>query len=101
MLIEVVDGETLRAPLPEQIASAASEGRAVAVYLNSRGGLDGWALPDEKIGVRMDAELSRWGSSPATLDCQGHCQTLWYVVAGGTVSSDDGCLTCGDPVAAA
>jgi hypothetical protein len=97
----LVDGEIFRVPLPPQIADSATEGRLACIYLNTQGRLDGWALPDEAVGVRMDAEQTRWGSSPATLDCQGRCQTLWYVVTGGTVSPDDGCLTCGGPVAAA
>lgn len=101
VLLEVVGGEPLRAPLPTQMAASAVEGRPVSVYLNVSDRLDGWALADEKVGVRMDAELSRWGSTPGTLDCQGRCGTLWYVVTGGTVSPDDGCLTCGAPVTAA
>jgi hypothetical protein len=101
VLLEVVGGEPLRAPLPVPLASFATEGRVARAYLNDEGGFDGWALPDEKVGVRMDADTARWGSTPGTLDCQGRCQVLWYVVAGGTVSPDDGCLTCGAPVAAA
>lgn len=101
VLLEVVEGEALRAPLPGEVAPLASEGRHALVYLNPRGGLEGWALPDEKVGVRMDAEHDRWGSSPETLDCLGGCGTLWYAVSGGTVSPDDGCLTCGAPVSAA
>ena len=101
VLLDVTGGDSLRAPLPVPMKASAAEGRAVDVYVGENGRLDGWALADEKVGVRMDADLSRWGSTPGTLDCQGSCGTLWYVVAGGAVSPDDGCLTCGAPVAAA
>lgn len=101
VLLEVVDGESLRVPLPERMAPLAIEGRLAFVYLSPHGVVDGWAIPDENVGVRMDAEQTRWGPRPGTLDCQGSCRTLWYVFAGGTVSPDDGCLTCGGPVAAA
>lgn len=101
VILEVVGGEALRAPLPPEMESEAIEGRWVSVYLNSNGRLDGWVLPDSRLGVRMDADLARWGSPPDTLDCQGRCQTLWYLVSGGTLSPGEGCLTCGAPVAAA
>ena len=101
VLLEIVGGEPLRAPLPPRIKSEAIEGRLVSVYLNATDRLEGWALSEEKVGVRMCAELSRWGPPPSPLNCQGPCQTLWYFVSGGTVSpSEAGCLTCGTPVAA-
>jgi len=100
VLLLIPDGEPLRAPLPDEVAPAAVEGRLVSAYLNGRGGLDGWALPDDRIGVRMQAEQTPEGSSSYALDCRGRCQTLWYVVAGGKVSPGEGCLTCGGPVVA-
>ncbi len=98
VLLEVNGGDSLRAPLPEPMAVVATEGRTAAVFLNPEGRLDGWSIPDVRVGVRMHAEQERGGADVKTLDCQGRCQTLWHLVAGGNVSPLDNCLTCGDPV---
>ena len=85
----------LRGWLPPGFEETLRHDQEAIVYLDAEHAVNGWWVPDARVGVNQRLWKAGRDQGPATLTCQGQCGRPWICPAPEELlDNSEGCLTC-------